>query len=166
MKHPGLNVLQDYFEAETESLQIKSHLEECDRCSRIISEMAKVDIYFSRDKSTEVSSEVKEKVFTNASKLLIARRKTITAGLEKKRSRQEKSERVLQKISKLRSDALSELKLPIMQSAALAMAILVFTKVSTTHTKTEYYNIIDNDIQVLDAEAQKDDVIGEDNEIN
>jgi hypothetical protein len=156
MNHPSLKDLQDYFEAEVNSTHIKLHLDSCERCSLIIGQMAKVDILFSKSAKIEVSKPVKEKVFANALLLLKEKREKIDLRLEKKNLRAQQREDILKKIAKLRRDALSELQMPIMQSAALAMLLIVFTKLSTTHTEIEHYKIIENDTAVIYSELQGD----------
>ncbi len=155
MKHPSFKQLQDYFEAETNSERIQEHLEECNRCSEIVGQMAKVDIIFSKSSKVEVSETIKKKIFHDASSLLRQRRELIQKNVNKKISRAELRTSILKKIKELRDDALSELHLPIFQSAALTVLLIIITKVATTSTEIEYYEIIENDMTVVYSELEE-----------
>jgi hypothetical protein len=157
MNHPSLKNLQDYFEAEVNSLKIKSHLDSCDRCSLIVGQMAKVDILFSKTNEVIVSESVKTEIFSKASFLLKQKREQVELDVVKKNMRVQKKEEILKRISMLRSNALAELQMPILQSAALMVLLVVFTKVSTTHREIEHYKIIENDTAVFYSELQGDE---------
>ena len=40
----------DYFENEIDSSKLREHLDQCEKCSQVVTEMAKVDVLFSNKK--------------------------------------------------------------------------------------------------------------------
>ena len=78
MKHPKLSTLQDYFENELNEVQsglVKGHLLDCDQCTGILSQMAKVDTSVRKTTKTVISDELKSRIFSDAKVLLEAKRK-------------------------------------------------------------------------------------------
>ena len=63
-------------------------------------------------------------------------------------------------LESLKIGALAELKIPVLQTAAISLFLVVLTKVATTETYIEYKQIISDDVQVISSE-----LLGEDNEI-
>lgn len=163
MKHPSFKELQDYFECESSddlSSRIKKHIETCDKCSQVLSEMAKVDVLFSKQDEVEVSSEVKEVIFSKAHLMLKKKRDSIQANVNKKEKRKEKVTEAISILESLKEGALAEFKMPALQTAAIGLFLVVLTKVATTETYIEYNQIISDDVQVVSSE-----LLGEDNEI-
>ena len=163
MKHPSLKQLQDYFEHESSDFSedmMRQHIEDCQQCSLVLAQMAKVDILFSKSEAITVSEETKEKVFSQASELLALKKNQIKAKQEQADIRKEKIQDTLQSIRELKESALSELKIPALQTVAISTFLIVLTKFATTHTTTENYQIINDDVQVISSELS-----GEEDEI-
>lgn len=162
MKHPSLRQLQDYFENEVSedfSTRIRKHLEECDRCSQILSEMAKVDIYFAKDKQFQIEPELKQEIFQNAKELLKYRKEKTDLKKQKRQVRKEQVSDFISKISEFREGAFSELKTPLLQTMAISLFLVIITKMGTTQTYIETKKIIKDDVEVIHSE-----LLGEENE--
>jgi hypothetical protein len=160
MKHPSLKQLQDYFENEESSFndeQMKSHLDSCDKCSAILSEMAKVDILISKSsRSVVVSEEVKINTLSNANALLAQIRQSKASKVEKKEKRIEKVNSVITDINELRKNALNELKFPALQAAAAMLVLGVVTEYARTSVEIEEYKILNDEVTVVYSELQGD----------
>jgi len=157
MKHPSFKKLQDYFEAEGDDESITPHVEVCDRCSGILAEMAKVDVFFSNVKDIKVSEKTKSEVFFKASNLLEQKRELRDSKRDQKNLLLERKKKIIETVSEMRESALSELKLPVLQSAMLTILIVVFTKISTTEIEIETYKIIDSETSVFYSEDLGDE---------
>jgi hypothetical protein len=163
--HPNLKQLQDYFENEKSNFdndQLKKHLGECDKCSLVLSEMAKVDILFSKTKATvEVTELVKNETLSKANTLIAQIRIAKNEKIERKEKRIEKVTSVITDINEIRRNALSELKLPALQAAAAMLVLGIVTEYARTSTEVENYKIFNDEVTVVYSELQ-----GENNEDN
>jgi len=163
--HPSLKQLQDFFENEKSNFdndQLKKHLSSCDKCSVILSEMAKVDILFSKTKETvEVTELVKNETLSKANTLLSQIRSAKNEKVERKEKRIEKVTNVITDINEIRRNALNELKLPVLQAAAAMLVLGVVTEYSRTSIETEEYKILNDEVTVVYSELQGD--MNEDN---
>ncbi len=163
MKHPNYKILQDYFESESSeevSSKIKSHIENCDKCSLVLAEIAKVDVLFSAQEQEQVRVKIKDEVFTKAQLLLMQKRDSLQVSSDKKERRKEKVSEAISILESLKQGAFAEFKIPVLQTAAISLFLVVLTKVATTETYIEYKQIISDDVQVISSE-----LLGEDNEI-
>ena len=158
MMHPSLKQLQDYFENEKSNFndnEMNSHLEACDKCSGVLSEMAKVDILVSKSAvRVDVSKEVKTNTLNSASELLAQMRTAKASKVEKKEKRVEKVNSVITDINELRKNALSELKLPVLQATAAMLVLGIVTEYSRTSTKIEENKIFNDEVTVVYSELQ------------
>ncbi len=153
MKHPSFKDLQDYFEAELESREISMHMENCNRCSEIMSEMAKVDILVSKLKKDEEYSK-KEKLFRDASKLLSQRREDIeksTAKLNKKNQRKLKINLMVSELSYLTADQLRRF---LFQFASICLFLFFIFRVSIHKKQISKHNLINNNVEVFYSEQR------------
>lgn len=154
MKHPSFKILQDYFENETNSDKLRIHLHNCQKCSVVLSEMAKVDVLFSKANEIKVRGEVKKATFSAASVLLKELRDKKEIKSAKQENRKDKIENLVRFVRDWKEDALGELKLPALQVGSMAIMLFVITKVATTSVEVEHYQIINNDIEVTYSELQ------------
>lgn len=164
MKHPSLKNLQDYFENELDTKHataIKEHTDECQRCSLILSEIAKVDVLFSKAIKGNVSPEVKSQTLKRASTLLKQRRAKTSQRKESSRLRKEKLDQAQEAFINWHLEALRELKIPALQAASLSLFLVVLTKLSTTQNLVIEDKLIDDSVQVIYSEGE-----GEYNEVN
>ena len=152
MKHPSMKVLQDYFEAEINSKQLIQHVNECERCSLILSEMAKVDVLYQRTDKIEISLKTRESVFDNA-KSLLNERKSKT---ESKSKRKEVQLNTIESIKNFHQGLLNEFAPLLIQSTAAVILIFLYTKISTTQTEIIKYQIIDNNVHEVYSDYQGD----------
>lgn len=122
MKHPKLSTLQDYFENELNSVQVtlvKEHLLDCNECTFMLSQMAKVDTRFKTINKMLVSDELKNRIFSDAKKILEEKREKIQTSENHVRVREE----WLQHYGELFQSAVSELKVPAFQLASVTILI-------------------------------------------
>ncbi len=122
MKHPKLSTLQDYFENELNEVQsglVKGHLLDCDQCTGLLSQMAKVDTSAKKTTKTVISDELKNRIFSDAKVLLEAKRKKIAMAENNSKA----TEEWFQGMGALVQNAISELKVPAFQLASLSLLI-------------------------------------------
>ena len=158
-QHPSLKTLQDYFsgEAEVEKLpRLKKHLAECDECSKILSEMAKVDILFSHSKKVLVSKKTKTEIMKKADMFFTEIEQTKAATLAKKEKQKEQVDLMVRFLREWREGALSELKMPIMQATSLAILVVVATQMARTTTMIENYKIVNDEVEITYSELEGD----------
>ena len=120
MKHPSFKDLQDYFEAELESREISMHIEHCNRCSKIMSEMAKVDILVSKLKKDKEYSK-KEELFRDAAKLLSKRRESIEKSMAKENEKYQRKLKISLIMANLSSLTTGQLKSLVFQFATISL---------------------------------------------
>lgn len=159
MKHPSLVILQDYFEGELSNSKerlLQLHLEQCDRCSMVLSEMAKVDILFSKKEKIVVSQELKEKVFSDVFALLDKKIENKETKLNKKEERIAKVKTLSTELKGLLDFGIRELSNPLVQAASLVLILGLVTEIARTQTETKQINIIDNHVNVVYSELQGD----------
>lgn len=155
MKHPSIKVLQDYFENEAESKTVDSlsnHIKNCNKCSLILSEIAKLDIIFAKSEVKDVPLDLKEKTMSKANLVLKRRRELLKEKSLKAQTKQSRRERV---------SAFVDLKMPALQASALLLFIVVFTEVSRTEVITINEKVINNEFKVFYSDLEGE--INEDN---
>lgn len=153
MKHPSFKDLQDYFEAELESREISMHMENCNRCSEIMSEMAKVDILIGKLKKDKEYSK-KEELFRDASKLLSKRRENFeksTAKLNKKNQRKLKINLMVSELSSLTTGQLKSL---VFQFATISLILFFMFRFSIHRKQISKHNLINNNVEVFYSEQR------------
>lgn len=163
MKHPSFKQLQDYFESEETGsfdFAIQRHMEQCDQCTKILEQMAKVDILFSKAEQMSLSQGVEDKIFSAASRLLEEKRQKIDVKNNQKLKRKERIDTAIKSFDDFKKNALSELKIPALQTAALSAFLILLTKYATTQTVIKNYKVISDDVQVITSELS-----GEEDEI-
>ncbi|MBI2519052.1 MAG: hypothetical protein HYV97_01485 [Bdellovibrio sp.] len=122
MKHPRLSTLQDYFENEMNEIQIgllKEHLLDCDQCTLILSQMAKVDNKVKSVSRIPISEQTKKRIFTEAKARLQAKRNKLDVDQHCARNREER----MKELKDLLRNALSEFRAPALQVASLGTVI-------------------------------------------
>lgn len=161
MIHPSLKHIQDYFENEIkhdEDVQrVQKHLDSCDRCSLILSEMAKVDILVAKNNSKRPSASIK--LDTLNSGFAILAKKRAQADLDQKRK--DRAYEALKGLQNLKQQAMKELTIPLLQTAVICIILTTFVSISSESSYTEKYEIIPNEVGVFTS-----DYIGENNEAN
>lgn len=122
MKHPKLSTLQDYFENELNEVQsglVKGHLLDCDQCTGILSQMAKVDTSAKKTTKTIISDELKSRIFSDAKIYLEGKRKKI----EMAENDSKAAEEWFRGMGALAQNAIFEFKVPAFQLASLSILI-------------------------------------------
>ena len=162
MKHPSLKELQNYFENESsveKSERISLHLKTCDKCTFILSQMAKVDILISQSKQVEVPGKLASKTKSNALALLKEKRAELKKEQIAIESRKDRNEKIVNFVKDYKANLLNDLKLPVMQASALFILMGVLTEISRTETIISDEKIINNEFTVFYSELE-----GESNE--
>lgn len=137
MKHPQLRVLQDYIEYELNEVQselVREHLLNCDQCSNVLAQMAKVDTRVRQRPETQVSEAARARLFADASALLARKRQQIAA---EKRKVQEREE-AMQDWRELFQNFLGEFRVPALQLAGLSAAVAILIVMNQTESITVY----------------------------
>lgn len=153
MKHPKLSMLQDYLENELNKIQsglVKEHLLDCDQCTLILSQIAKVDTTIKSGARIPVSVQTKNRIFADAKNVLQEKRKKIetaqdSANLHKK---------LFQELLDFLRNMVNEFKAPVFQLASLTLVIgFIF---STAQTKQLIVNKPLSDDVVVYTHGEKD----------
>lgn len=122
MKHPSFSTLQDYFENELNQIRselVKDHLLDCDKCTSILSQMAKVDTRFKSAGTMTVPEHLKQRIFSDAKAMLEEKRKQI----EEHNQRTKPFDEWMQEMRLLVQQNLIEFKAPTLQLASLTLVI-------------------------------------------
>ncbi len=131
MKHPKLSTLQDYFENELNSVQseiLKNHLMDCNQCTLVLSQMAKVDVRFKMNTQEPISNAAKDKIFANAKVLLEMKRKKIADAQDKSKQFEEWH----RGMKDLILNSFKEFKVPAFQLASLTLLLGYIVSVNQT----------------------------------
>jgi hypothetical protein len=159
MKHPSIQNLQDYFENETKSSKsqlISTHVKSCDKCSLILSEMAKMDIIFSQSKSIAAPLNLRDKTLSKTNLILQKRREALKESQIEKKLKEERNEKVVSFVKNYKRSIFQDLKLPALQASALFILMGVITEISRTETITSEDKIINNEFKVFYSELEGD----------
>lgn len=151
MKHPLSSTLQDYFDNNLNDYQsriVKDHLLNCNACTHTLSQMAKVDTYFKNSKKSDVSSELKEKIFAEAKLLLADKREKIQTRTEFQQAKQIQRSKKIEKLNEKWIELVSELKIPIIQLASVT-AMITFLLLSNRIEKKTIYEPFDDKVLVM-----------------
>jgi hypothetical protein len=164
MKHPSIKSIQDYFENETDSSNsnsISKHIKQCEKCSLVLAEMAKLDILFSQVKEVETPSKLKAETISKASLVLQKRRQAHKVEKIERALKEERNEKVVTFVKNYKRTLFQDLKLPALQASALFILMGVLTEISRTEIITSEDKIINNDFKVFytDLEGDKNEDI-------
>lgn len=154
MKHPTYKIIQDYFEGEIsdENQKLISHFEDCNKCSIILAQMAKVDILLSRKAVSKPSVSVKQETFLAASKLLELRRKRVN----RSKVYSHKIKNLSEYLNNLSKDISLDWRNPFIQISTICILMVVVTKFSTERTYIKKYKLIQDEPQIIYSEFAGD----------
>ena len=128
MKHPHLSVLQDYFENELNAVQtslLKEHLINCDVCTGILSQIAKVDTSVKSIAPQKVSPVIRAKIFVDAKQLLVQKRLALEEEIQVALNRVQARDEMVRATTNLWKEMLIELRLPALQLASVSIMVAV-----------------------------------------
>jgi len=128
MNHPQVSVLQDYFENELTTVQstvVKEHLLNCDHCTSILAQMAKVDSSLKSIPQETVSLASKDRIFSDAKFLLSNKRAAIEAEARMAASRTHAREAAIRASYQLWKDTWEDIRVPALQLASVSMVVAV-----------------------------------------
>jgi len=157
MKHPSLKDLQEYFENETgeaRSIDLSAHLKTCDKCTFVLSQMAKVDILISKAKLKEVPETLSLRVKARALEALREKRSELKTSRIHAEYKKERKEKIRNFISDYKANLFDDLKLPVMQASALFILMGVLTEVSRTEIIANDEKLINNEFKVYYSELE------------
>lgn len=145
MKHPPLEVLQDYFENAlvlSQEKRVKEHLLICDQCSKMMADFAVIETKVLNRSAPPLSAQTQQRIFADAKKMLAQRGQQKIDQME----RQEKlKELVLAWQEKLNFDW----RVPALQFCSLSLVLAVVIAIETNQTEETVYQPISTDVQVL-----------------
>jgi DNA polymerase II small subunit/DNA polymerase delta subunit B len=156
-KHPTIKDLQDYFESETNNQKTKSlsnHVKGCDKCSLVLSEMAKIDILFSKEIEKEIPKALRETTISKAKLALQFKRQALKAKEIDLIAKSERKEKVVTFVRDYKRTLFQDLKLPAIQASALFVLMGVLTEISRTEIITSDEKIINNEFKVFYSELE------------
>jgi hypothetical protein len=145
MKHPPLEILQDYFEnALVQSLEkrVKEHLLVCDQCSKMLADFAVIETKVLNRTAPAISVQAQQRIFADAKKMLAQRGQQKIAQLE----RQEKIKELVQDWQEKLS---FDWRVPALQFASLSIVLAAVIAVESSQVEETTYRPISTDVQVL-----------------
>lgn len=151
MKCPSYEILQDYFEgltADSVSDKTHAHLEACDHCSTVLSEMAMVDQFFLTADAPAPEAALENKVFLAASSVLNERRRRAKEIKRRKAERQE----FLDSLKDLKDYISHEGRAPALQLAGLSAIALYVTQAQEIEKRDINYSPIDMEVRSYNSE--------------
>lgn len=151
MKHPLSSTLQEYFENELNDYQshlVRDHLLNCNSCTHVLSQMAKVDTHFKNSKKAEVSCGLKARILTEANVLLAEKREIYQLKTESQQAKIIERKEKIRKINDKWIELASELKVPMIQLASVT-AMITFLLLSNRVERKIIYEPFDDKVMVM-----------------
>ena len=141
MKHPPLQLLQDYFENVLVSQQetlVGEHVHECDQCTKVLADFAVIETRMKLSPGTAVSENMKKRIFSSARELLEEKRRLPEPG-------------ILESFwNEWKDMSFPELKVPALQLCSLSIVLLVFVEMEKEQSrKIEVFEPLSDEVQVL-----------------
>jgi hypothetical protein len=145
MKHPSIEILQDYFENAlvlSQEKRVKEHLLICDQCSKMLADFAVIETKVLNRAAPAITIAAQQRIFTDAKKMLAQRGQQKMAHTE----RQEKIKELLQDWQEKLS---FDWRVPALQFASLSIVLAAVIAVETSQVEETTYQPISTDVQVL-----------------
>ncbi len=157
MNHPSIKDIQNYFESiedKSKTTSLKKHIESCDKCTLILSQMAKIDILLNKDSEVEVSTKVQAETFFKASSLLKEKRLNLKKEKIQKEIKLENIQVIKNFLTNYTNSTLKNLKYPLAQASALLVLIAFLTEASRDKEIIQSEKILKNEFSVVYAESE------------
>jgi anti-sigma factor ChrR (cupin superfamily) len=145
MRHPSLEILQDYFENAlvlSQEKRVKDHLLICDQCSKMLADFAVIETKVLRRTAPAISAQAQQRIFTDAKKMLAQRE-------QRKMAHTERQERLKELLQDWQEKLSFDWRVPALQFASLSLVLAVVAAVETNQTEETTYQPISTDVQVL-----------------
>lgn len=140
MKHPQLEVLQDYFENALDAKleeKVKAHVENCDHCTGILTDFVMIETQIKAIPDRRVSQNMEAKIFRNASELL--------------KSKQQFKEHVRD----WKENIFPEIRIPALQLASVSLMLATFIAVEKVQSTEEIVlEPLSNEVKVYEGEGK------------
>jgi hypothetical protein len=140
MKHPQLEILQDYFENALDKNQekkVKAHVESCDHCTDILSDFVMIETRVRAIPERAVSQNMEAKIFRNASELL--------------KSKQQLREHV----KDWKENIFPEIRIPALQLASVSLMLATFIAIEKVQSTEEIVlEPLSNEVKVYEGEKK------------
>lgn len=149
MKHPTTYVLQDYFENALNPVQeriVKDHLLNCDKCTRILSEMSIIERKLKDAKTAAVPEALKLRILKDAGDLLQQKRQARFDKKNRQESRVQKQKEIFDSVRDMWEFFQTDLKTPALQfcSVSLVLVTIIAAEKLTANEVTRYKPISTN----------------------
>ncbi len=144
MKHPPLEILQDYFENAlvlSQEKRVKEHLLVCDQCSKMMADFAVIETKVLNRSAPAISAQAQQRIFADAKKMLAQRGQQKLAQIERQEKMKEFFHEWQEKLS-------FDWRVPALQFASLSLVLAVVVAVETNQTEETTYQPISTDVQV------------------
>lgn len=141
MKHPRMEVLQDYFEnvlnASVEK-RVASHLLDCDQCTKILADFTVVETRLKRSPVVAISDNTQQRIFAGASELLAEKRRV------------PEPSKLLAFWEEWKEVSFPEFKTPALQLCSLSVVLFVLVAVEKEQSRhEEIFMPLSDEVQVL-----------------
>lgn len=144
MKHPPVEILQDYFEnALVQSLEkrVKEHLLVCDQCSMMLADFAVIETKVLKRQAPAISEHVQQRIFADAKKLLAQRG-------HQKQAQIERQEKIKELVHDWQEKLSFDWRVPALQFASLSIVLAAVIAVESSQVEEATYQPISTDVQV------------------
>jgi anti-sigma factor ChrR (cupin superfamily) len=149
MKHPPVNILQDYFEnalAGSLETRVRAHLIDCDHCTQILADFTRIERKVQKASTPSVSSTMEQKIMADALSILAERRKDRADRVELQIKRQRQREEF---VSDWRERLEFDWRVPALQFASLSLMVVVLVAIEQNSTEESVYRPINNEVQEI-----------------
>jgi hypothetical protein len=140
MKHPQLEILQDYFENALElklEQRVKAHIENCDHCTNVLSDFVMIETRIKSIPAPTISQNMEAKILREAGQLL-----------EQKREFRDH-------YKDWKEHIFPEIRIPALQLASVSIMLAIFIAVEKVQSTEEIIlEPLSNEVQVYQGEGK------------
>lgn len=145
MKHPTIEVLQDYFEnalVMNREKRVKDHVENCDFCTEILTDFVIIETRIKATPSPVVSQVTKARIYREAGELLKIRKEKRSARTDYAAIAKEWRENIF-----------PEIRVPVLQFCSVSIMLATFIAVEKIQSVEEtIYEPLSNEVKVYERE--------------
>lgn len=149
MKHPKLEVLQDYFENALNSVQeelVKEHLLNCDQCTKMLADFTVIEKVVKQQSVVKPSMAARAKTMQEAKALLAVRKNQEMAKLNAIAERKEKKARLHTYLQEWKETLYPQIRIPAFQLASVAVLVMVVVAAERSSVETEVFEPLSDEV--------------------
>lgn len=151
MKHPKLEVLQDYFENALNMVQeelVKEHLLNCDQCTRMLADLAVIEKVVKQQPALQPSAASRARTMSEAKALLALRKKQQQEKQAAITVRKEQKARLLSHLQEWKETLYPQIRIPAFQLASVAVLVMVVVAAERSSVEAEVFEPLSDEVQV------------------